>query len=61
MRSLVPPLEDFPLELGEDSPYYFDEAAADRVVRFFVTLCRFCKGDRRGEPFELERWQEAAG
>ena len=35
----------------------FDEAKADRAVRFIETLCSHTKGAKGGQPFILEPWQ----
>lgn len=49
-------LED--LEHGEKrAGLWFDESLADRIVRFFAQLA-FVEGERAGEPFVLEPWQE---
>lgn len=38
-------------------PFYFDDLAADRAVRFIERFCRHSKGRWAGQPFELLRWQ----
>lgn len=38
-------------------PYYYDDKAADRVVKFFAQL-RFYDGEWAGKPFILSDWQE---
>ena len=38
--------------------YYFDEAAADRPVRFIETFCTHTKGPKAGKPLLLEQWQK---
>src|SRR6187549_2905781 len=40
-----------------DTGYYFDEAEADRAVRFFEELLCHGKGEWAGKPFKLEPWQ----
>jgi len=39
------------------SPYCFDTEAADLACDFFPRFLRHSKGEWRGQPFELERWQ----
>ena len=39
-----------------DSPFWFDNAAADRAVEFFTRL-KHIKGELGGKPFQLEPWQ----
>jgi len=38
--------------------YWFDEAEASRVARFFTRYLRHTKGALAGKPFELAPWQE---
>lgn len=44
--------------LTEDDTYYFDEAAADRPVRFIERFCRHYEGRFAGEPFLLHDVQK---
>jgi phage terminase large subunit-like protein len=44
------------LERGDDFPYYFDEAAGLRAIRFFGLL-KHTKGKWARKPFELQPWQ----
>ncbi|MEO1223330.1 MAG: terminase large subunit, partial [Pseudomonadota bacterium] len=37
--------------------YWFDEAAADAAVAFFVTYLVLTEGEWAGRPFELQVWQ----
>ena len=37
----------------DSEKYYFDKAAADRVVTFIETFCTHTKGDLAGQPFLL--------
>jgi len=37
--------------------YWWDEAAAGRVVEFIERFCRHHKGEWAGQPFRLEPWQ----
>src|SRR5690606_10972992 len=37
--------------------YWWDEAAASRVVEFIQRFCRHHKGEWAGQPFRLEPWQ----
>lgn len=46
------------LELQEDETFYFDEAAADRVVRFIEKFCIHYEGKFAGEPFLLHPKQK---
>jgi phage terminase large subunit-like protein len=48
---------------GHDRPeyvpgYVFDQAKADRVVRFIESFCIHSKGQWAGEPFRLMDWQK---
>ncbi len=38
-------------------PFYFDDLAADRAVRFIERFCRHSKGRWAGQLFKLLRWQ----
>lgn len=40
-----------------DTKFWFDEAAASRVVNFFSKYLRHTKGRWAGSPFELQDWQ----
>lgn len=40
-----------------DAPRYYVPEKADRVVQFFYSL-KFTKGEFKGRPFKLEKWQE---
>ncbi|MBC6365788.1 terminase [Algoriphagus sp. AK58] len=37
--------------------YYFDEYAADKVVRFIETFCTHVKGKLAGSPYILQDWE----
>src|SRR5262250_1906647 len=41
-----------------DGEFWFDEAAAQRAVDFFSECLVHIKGERAGQPFVLEPWQE---
>jgi phage terminase large subunit-like protein len=41
----------------EEGPFWFDEDAAARAVRFFDQHLCFTKGEWAGRPFRLEDWQ----
>lgn len=42
---------------SSNSDYWFDEAAADRAVKFFTRFLRHTKGQWYGQPFLLQEWQ----
>lgn len=46
-----------PYKAGER--YYFDTDAANGAVNFFHGFLVFIEGDKAGQPFELEPWQQA--
>ncbi len=48
---------DLKRQKDKNFPYYYDEAAADRAVRFFQKLRHF-DGEWNGKPFILSDWQE---
>lgn len=41
-----------------DFPYYYDDEAASRAVKFIQEYCRHSKGKWAGKPFILSAWQE---
>lgn len=41
-----------------NDPYYFDEAAADRAVKFIETFCTHVEGELAGTPFILADFQK---
>lgn len=43
--------------MKEEDKYYFDEEAADKVVRFFEDYLRHTKGKWAGKAFKLVAWQ----
>ena len=45
------------LEECEPDGFWWDEATADRVVKFIERFCRHHKGEWAGQPFRLEPWQ----
>jgi phage terminase large subunit-like protein len=49
-------LSDLEKQAREDYPFYFDEAAATRVIEF-VKICRHTKGQWMGKKFLLQPWQ----
>ena len=46
------------MELKECDKFYFDEAAADRVVAFVERHIKHIKGEKGGQPFLLEPFQK---
>jgi len=42
---------------AQPAGYWYDQAEADRVVRFFSKYLRHTKGELAGQPFELAAWQ----
>jgi phage terminase large subunit-like protein len=46
-----------PIATAEDC--WFDEAAADFALGFFRDHLQFIEGEKAGEPFELEGWQQS--
>ena len=49
--------------VGYDRPeyvpgYVFNQAKADRVIRFIETFCIHSKGQWAGQPFQLMEWQK---
>ena len=46
------------MELKECDKFYFDEAAADRVVAFVERFIKHIKGEKGGQPFLLEPFQK---
>jgi len=46
------------MELKECDTFYFDEAAADRVVAFVERHIKHIKGEKGGQPFLLEPFQK---
>ena len=44
--------------LREDENYYFDEAAAEKIVRFFERHLKHFSGEHAGDPFKLEDVQK---
>jgi len=47
----------FDIERQDELGIYFDEKAADRVIKFF-SLLKHSKGEWAGQIFKLEPWQE---
>lgn len=45
-------------EVWRDGPYWYDQRAADRSVRFFAEYLVFSEGEWAGKPFILEPWEE---
>ena len=45
-------------ECTEDGEYWYDEKAAQKVVRFFKNYLKHVKGQFAGQPFELTKWQK---
>ena len=43
--------------MAKEDKYYFDEVAADRVVKFIQAL-KHSKGEKAGKNFILEDWQK---
>ena len=43
--------------MDKEGKYYFDEVAADRVVKFIEAL-KHSKGEKAGQNFLLEKWQK---
>ncbi len=46
------------LHLQEDDRFYYDAAAADRVIRFIERYCVHFEGRFAGQPFKLLDWQK---
>lgn len=46
------------LDNNPEYPYYWDEDAAERIVRWF-SLLRHSKGELAGTPIELTQWQQS--
>jgi len=44
------------IEIPSDSPYYYDEAAVARVMRFYHKILRHFDGNLRGQPAEPTSW-----
>jgi phage terminase large subunit-like protein len=45
-------------EFWRDGPYWYDQRAADKAVRFFADHLVFSEGEWAGQPFLLEPWEE---
>lgn len=45
-------------KLSECGQYYYDEDAAERVVKFIERFCTHIKGELAGQPIILEDWQK---
>lgn len=52
-------VKDLERSAGEDFPFYFDPAAAQRVIDFFQ-FCKHVEGEWAGQPLLLEPWQQFA-
>ena len=54
-RHLVNKLKD------TESPYQYDEEAANYAIPFIETFCCHSKGKWAGQPIRLELWEKALG
>ena len=41
-----------------ESPFYYDDAAAELAADFFREVLVHVKGEKAGQPFALDKWQE---
>ena len=46
------------MEIKECTKFYYDEKSADRVVAFIQRHIKHIKGEKGGQPFILEPFQE---
>ena len=58
-RDLLSLLPGYDSEATADPSDYFDAEAAQLALDFFRECLTFIEGERAGEPFELEPWQQA--
>lgn len=58
-RELLSLIPGYDSEATADPTDYFDPEAASLAISFFPEVLQFIEGERAGEPFELESWQQA--
>jgi phage terminase large subunit-like protein len=58
-RDLLSEIPGYDSVVTADPTDYFDSDLAQLCIDFFPTLLQFIEGEKAGEPFQLERWQQA--